>query len=115
MRDYHRAMSDNRGIKTSPNFNVELISSSRVSVGRTSDEWSGISQRSRSPSTGSRLSTCSSEVVEPYAIIESGEIELEYGFKEDIDIRHTSPPSVLVCVMIPSFYESILHDEICLY
>ncbi|XP_023771591.1 U-box domain-containing protein 33 isoform X1 [Lactuca sativa] len=95
MRDYHRAMSDNRGIKTSPNFNVELISSSRVSVGRTSDEWSGISQRSRSPSTGSRLSTCSSEVVEPYAIIESGEIELEYGFKEDIDIRHTSPPSVL--------------------
>lgn len=95
-RDYHRAMSDNRGIRNSPNFNSELISSSRLSVGRASDEWNGISHRS--PSTGSRLSTCSSsEVVEPYVINESGGIELDYGgvhgFKGEI--QHTSPPSVL--------------------
>ncbi|CAI9277992.1 unnamed protein product [Lactuca saligna] len=83
-------------------------SSLRVSVGRTSDEWSGISQRSRSPSTGSRLSTCSSEVVEPYAIIESGEIELEYGFKEDIDIRHTSPPSVLERGVNDELYDQLV-------
>ncbi|KAI3493482.1 hypothetical protein L1887_41874 [Cichorium endivia] len=86
-QDYRRVMSENRGIRTSPNFNVELISSSRLSVG---SEYSGVSQRS--PSTGSRLSTCSSEVMN-----EGSEIELGYADVAELkeDICRISPPSVL--------------------
>ncbi|KAI3701218.1 hypothetical protein L2E82_45867 [Cichorium intybus] len=99
-QDYRRVMSDNRGIRTSPNFNVELIPSSRLSVG---SEWSGVSQRS--PSTGSRLSTCSSEVMN-----EGSEIELGYAdvaeFKEDI--CRISPPSVLERGVNDELYDQLV-------
>ncbi|XP_024996113.1 U-box domain-containing protein 33-like isoform X5 [Cynara cardunculus var. scolymus] len=102
--EYHRGMSDNRGIRrpviTLPNDNLESTPVSRLNAGRASDEWSVISQRS--PSIGSRLSTCSSDLVDdsaliPYATIGSGEIRSDYsavpGFLEDI--HRPSPPSVL--------------------
>lgn len=99
-QDYRRVMSDNRGIRTSPNFNVELIPSSRLSVG---SEWSGVSQRS--PSTGSRLSTCSSEVMN-----EGSEIELGYAdvaeFKDDI--CRISPPSVLERGVNDELYDQLV-------
>ncbi|KAI3693382.1 hypothetical protein L6452_33217 [Arctium lappa] len=102
--EYNRVISDNRGTRrhvfTSPNDNLESTPVSRLNAGRPYDEWSGISQRS--PSIGSRLSTCSSDLVDdssliPYATTESGEIRSDYsdvaGFIEDI--RRPSPPSVL--------------------
>ncbi|KAL4567074.1 hypothetical protein LXL04_022646 [Taraxacum kok-saghyz] len=112
-QDYHRTVSDNRGIKISPSFSAELTQTpvaSRVSVGRGSfDDWSGVSVRS--PSTGSRLSTCSSsEVVGPYVIPEGGEIESEYlsvvGYKEDV--QHTSPPSVLERGVNDELYDQLV-------
>lgn len=110
--EYHRVMSDNRGTRrpvfTLSNGNLESTPESRLNAGRASDEWSVISQRS--PSIGSRLSTCSSDLVEdsgliPYATTESGEVRSDYsdmpGFIEDI--HRPSPPSVL---------EGSMHDEL---
>lgn len=106
--EYNRVMSDNRGTRrpvfTSPNDNLESTHEStpvsRLNAGRASDEWSGISQRS--PSIGSRFSTCSSDLADdsgliPYATTESGEIRPDYsdvpGFIDHI--HRPSPPSVL--------------------
>lgn len=103
--EYRRVMSDNNGIRiysiSSPDGNGGSTPLSRLTAGGASDEWSGISRRS--PSTGSRFSTCSSsDVVEDSALIsfainEGSEKELENNalphFKEDL--HHSSPPSVL--------------------
>ncbi|KVH91123.1 Protein kinase, ATP binding site-containing protein [Cynara cardunculus var. scolymus] len=114
--EYHRGMSDNRGIRrpviTLPNDNLESTPVSRLNAGRASDEWSVISQRS--PSIGSRLSTCSSDLVDdsaliPYATIGSGEIRSDYsavpGFLEDI--HRPSPPSVLEGGMNDELYDQL--------
>ncbi|KAI3493486.1 hypothetical protein L1887_41878 [Cichorium endivia] len=99
-QDYRRVMSDNRGKKILPNFNVELISSSGLSGG---SECSGVSQRS--PSTGSRLSTYSSE-----AMNEGSEIEVGYAevaeFKQDI--CRISPPSVLERGVYDELYDQLV-------
>ncbi|XP_076936554.1 U-box domain-containing protein 33-like isoform X1 [Bidens hawaiensis] len=91
-QDYRRVMSDNRGTRMSPTFSIESTPAARLS-----SEWSGLSQRS--PSTGSRLSTCSSETVDdsgliPYAISEAdSDYRSVAGFKDDV--QNPSPPSVL--------------------
>lgn len=106
IQDYRRVLSDNRGTRTStfssPNLNVDLTPASRLlNSGRAaSDDWTGFSQRS--PSTGSRMSTGSSELVDDlgqmaYAISEGSEVESDYGsvpgFKDRV--QNSSPPSVL--------------------
>ncbi|KAI3703195.1 hypothetical protein L1987_73099 [Smallanthus sonchifolius] len=96
-QDYRRVMSDNRGTRISPPSSVELTPATRLFSGRAYDDWSGISQRS--PSTGSRFSTCSSETADdsgliPYA---RSEADSDHGsmprFKDDL--QNPSPPSVL--------------------
>ncbi|KAI3701216.1 hypothetical protein L2E82_45865 [Cichorium intybus] len=93
-------MSDNRGKKIPPNFNVELISSSGLSGG---SECSEVSQRS--PSTGSRLSTYSSEVMNEGSEIEVGYAEVA-EFKQDI--CRISPPGVLERGVNDELYDQLV-------
>ncbi|KAJ0717506.1 putative protein kinase RLK-Pelle-RLCK-IXb family [Helianthus annuus] len=108
--DYRRVMSDNRGTRISPNSAGELTPTTRLPSGRTYDEWGGISQRS--PSTGSRFSTCSSEMADdsgliPYA---TSEADSDYGsvprFKDDV--LNPSPPSVLERGMNDELYDQLI-------
>ncbi|KAK9068311.1 hypothetical protein SSX86_012422 [Deinandra increscens subsp. villosa] len=111
-QDYRRVMSDSRGSRISPTYSSELTPATRFSSGRAYDEWSGLSQRS--PSTGSRLSTSSSEMVDdsgviPYTI---NEAHLEYSSAPifDGDLQNPSPPSVLPeRGMNEELYDQLMH------
>ncbi|KAI7735337.1 hypothetical protein M8C21_029754 [Ambrosia artemisiifolia] len=95
-QDYRRVMSDSRGTRTSPTSGVEFTPT-RLSLGRAVDVWGGISQRSHS--TGSRLSTCSSEMVDDSGLISyaMSEADSDYGSAPRFNdhVQNPSPPSVL--------------------
>ncbi|XP_071688686.1 U-box domain-containing protein 33-like [Rutidosis leptorrhynchoides] len=96
-RDCRKVNSDFRrtGITTSlRDFNVNLTPTSRFSSGSATDFWNGISQRTHSSS--SRLSTCSSEVIDDSALYAYAinEVDSEFGaFKERVQNR---PPSSVI-------------------
>ncbi|KAI3756876.1 hypothetical protein L1987_56700 [Smallanthus sonchifolius] len=81
-RDYHRVMSDKRGTLIST-FSLPYFTTPPIRL-RASDEWNGISQTS--PSTGSRLSTCSSE---------GSEVESDNGAVPGFIQTPASPSSVI--------------------
>lgn len=109
-QDYHKVMSDNHGSRISSSSldsSVESTPTSGLILGRISDEWSGFSKKS--PSTSSRLSTCSTEMVDDlgsvtYTINEGSETESDYGatpFKEHV--QNPSFPSAPVCIFCATF------------
>ncbi|PWA34620.1 U-box domain-containing protein kinase family protein [Artemisia annua] len=111
--DNRRVMSNNRGTElpafSSPSFNTDSTSTSRLTSGRAFDEWSGISR-----STNSRFSSCSSELADdlgqtPYSISEVNEVQSDYGavtvFIEEIP--NHPPSSVMERGMNDELYDQL--------
>nr|GEX09981.1 U-box domain-containing protein kinase family protein [Tanacetum cinerariifolium] len=119
-QEYRRVMSYAPGTRmstssstSSPNSNTELHSASRLNSGRGYEDWSLISHKS--PSTNSRMSTGSTEVLDdsgrtPYAISEGSEVDSDAGAvpgsKEIID--NPSPSSVIERGMNDELYIELL-------
>uniref|UniRef100_A0A5B6YL82 RING-type E3 ubiquitin transferase n=1 Tax=Davidia involucrata TaxID=16924 RepID=A0A5B6YL82_DAVIN len=103
--DYRRVRSDVHGMKVSALPSPDGIGGvpprSRLNVEGSFDEWDGISRRS--PSLGSRISSCSSsEVIDDSALISivgtqgsENRLELHGLYHSKEDHQHSSPPSVL--------------------
>ncbi|PWA92227.1 U-box domain-containing protein kinase family protein [Artemisia annua] len=119
-QEYRRVMSYTPGTRIStssstlsPNFNAELHSAGRLNSGRGYDDWSLISHKS--PSTNSRMSTGSTDVLDdsgrtPYAISEGNEVDSDAGAvpgSKEI-IENPSPSSVIERGMNDELYVQLL-------
>ncbi|XP_059651393.1 U-box domain-containing protein 33 isoform X2 [Cornus florida] len=113
--DYRRVSSDVHGMKgltfSSSDSTGGVSPHSRLNAEGSSDESDGISRRS--PSLGSRFSSCSSsEVVNDlssFGRTEGSENELELRALPHLeeDQRHSSSPSVLAGILDGEFYDQL--------
>nr|XP_043628466.1 U-box domain-containing protein 33-like isoform X2 [Erigeron canadensis] len=113
-QNYRRVTSDNCGTRRTslPSFNVESTPPIRLNPELISNEWSGISHRS--PLSGSRISTGSSEMMDgqgplSYALSEDSEVGSDHGVVPEIkeDIHHLSPSSVIERGMNDELYDQL--------